>query len=91
MRRLRIAASYKRDLQLLEARGWKLSLLELPITHLLNAIPLPPQYRDHMLHGKWKEHRDFHVQGDWVVIYRIEDDDALVLVRTGAHSDLFKK
>ena len=66
-------------------------LLETPLSILLEGLPLPPQYKDHPLKGNWKEHREFHLQRDWVVIYRIENHDTLVLVRTGTHSDLFKK
>ena len=57
---------------------------------LLNKQPLPEQYRDHSLRGEWSGHREFHVEPDWIVIYRIEDDKTLFLVLTGTHSDLFK-
>jgi mRNA interferase YafQ len=85
------SAAYKKDLRLAEARNRDLDLLVPPISLLLNGLALPPQYKDHQLRGNWKNHRGLHVQGDWVLIYRFEDDDALVLVRTGSHSDLFKK
>jgi mRNA interferase YafQ len=89
MLKLKIVASYKRDLKSLEAGGRRLDLLRAPLGLLLSKQPLPPQYQDHPLKGKWSGHRDFHVQGDWILIYRIEDDERLVLVRTGTHSDLF--
>lgn len=89
MLRLKISGSYKKDIQLLEARRFPLRLLEKPIFALLNEEQLPPEYRDHPLKGKWAGHRDFHIQGDWLVIYRVENDEILVLVRTGTHSDLF--
>ena len=35
-------------------------------------------------------HRECHIQPDWLLIYRIEDDVlVLTLARTGTHSDLF--
>ena len=89
--RLSISLAYKKDLQLAEARGRNLMLLETPLSILLEGLPLPPQYKDHPLKGDWKEHREFHLQGDWVVIYRVENHNTLVLVRTGTHSDLFNK
>jgi mRNA interferase YafQ len=73
----------------MEARGGNMGLLVLPVTLLLNCQPLPRQYKDHPLKGKWKGHREFHVEPDWLVIYR-EDNQFLVLVRTGTHDDLFK-
>lgn len=87
--RLKFAGAYKKDLQLAAARVRPLKLPEVPILTLLKREPLPPEYKDHPLRGQWAGHREFHVQGDWIVIYRIENDEALVPVRTGTHSDLF--
>jgi mRNA interferase YafQ len=67
--KLKLAASYKKDLQLIAARGYKLNLLRAPLSLLLTRQPLPPQYNDHPLKGKWIGHREFHIQGDWILIY----------------------
>ena len=50
--------------------------------------PLEPRYRDHVLAGDWKDHRDCHAKPDLVLIYRKPDDHVLQLVRIGAHSTL---
>ena len=48
--------------------------------------------KDHELTGDWVGHRECHIQPDWLLIYRIEDDVlVLTLARTGTHSDLFDK
>lgn len=48
--------------------------------------------RDHALTGNWSGHRECHIQPDWLLVYRIEDDVlVLTLARTGTHSDLFGK
>ena len=48
--------------------------------------------RDHALTGDWIGHRECHIQPDWLLIYRIEDNVlVLTLARTGSHSDLFNK
>ena len=48
--------------------------------------------KDHELTGDWVGHRECHIQPDWLLIYRIEDDVlVLTLARTGSHSDLFGK
>jgi len=91
MLRLKLSASFRKELQLAEARGRDVVSLRPAVEILLNRRPLPPQYQDHPLRGKWKGHREFHLQGDWIVIYRVEDDGSLILVRTGTHADLFKK
>lgn len=46
-------------------------------------------YRDHELHGEWAGVRELHLGPDWLLAYRIEDE-VLILVRTGSHSDLFR-
>ncbi len=53
---------------------------------------LPEKNRDHELSGNWDGHRECHIQPDWLLIYRIENDVlVLTLARTGTHSDLFGK
>lgn len=62
----------------------------IPMALLLNGEKLPPQYRDHPMKGDWSGYRNFHVEPDWVVIYK--PSNALIrFERTGTHSDLFKK
>ena len=69
-----------------------LELLDEFIQILLKREKLPEKYHDHPLTGNWHGYRDCHIEPDWVLIYRI-DDDALILLatRTGTHSDLFNK
>ena len=50
---------------------------------------LPPKNRDHPLSGNWKDHRECHIEPDWLLIYKIEDG-ILFLERTGTHADLFE-
>jgi mRNA interferase YafQ len=50
---------------------------------------LPIEARDHALKGEWKDFREFHVSGDLLVIYQI-DNNIIKLVRIGSHSQLFK-
>ncbi len=51
---------------------------------------LPPPYRDHQLHGEYKEYRECHVQGDLLLIYQIVDTELIVLMTNiGSHNDLF--
>lgn len=51
---------------------------------------LNTKYRDHPLTGNWKGYREIHIEGDWLVIYRVEKQELqLVLTRTGSHDDLF--
>ena len=80
---------FTRDIRRIESRGKDLSKLKTVIDILCEGQPLPEQYRDHPLKGKWKGFRDCHIEDDWVLVYGIENDKLLlVLSRTGTHSDL---
>lgn len=51
---------------------------------------LPSIYRDHALVGEMAGYRECHIRGDVLLIYRIENDQMiLVLVDIGTHSELF--
>ena len=74
------------------SRGRDISKLDAVISALANGQTLEERYRDHALSGKWKRHRECHIEPDWLLIYLREDDTlVLTLSRTGTHSDLFKK
>lgn len=81
---------FKKDYKRAIKRGLQMELLETVIEILAMGKPLPLEYKDHDLTGNWRGHRECHIQPDWLLIYRIEDDVlVLTLSRTGTHSDLF--
>lgn len=83
---------FKRDYKLAMKRGRKIELLDDVVTKLALGEELPEKNYDHTLTGNWVGHRECHIQPDWLLIYRIEDDVlVLTLARTGTHSDLFGK
>ena len=49
---------------------------------------LPQKHRDHRLSGKYADYKECHISPDWLLIYKIHDDE-LWLSRTGTHADLF--
>ena len=60
------------------------------VTKLANGETLDPKHKDHSLSGNWTGHRECHIQPDWLLIYRYEEEVlVLTLSRTGTHSDLF--
>lgn len=89
---VKFTTAFRKDYKLAMKRGMKTELLETVIETLSMGEALPPVNRDHELTGNWKGHRECHIQSDWLLIYRIEDDIlVLTLSRTGTHSDLFGK
>jgi mRNA interferase YafQ len=50
--------------------------------------PLGAEWLDHPLRGDWRDHRECHVGGDFLLIYRVEGQQ-IIFVRTGTHAELF--
>ena len=83
---------FRKDYKQAIKRGLKIELLDDIIRKLARGEELPEKNRDHALTGNWIGHRECHVQPDWLLVYRIEDDIlVLTLSRTGTHADLFGK
>lgn len=82
-------SQFKKDFKRVSKQGKDLRKLKSLIETLLSKKVLDPKFKDHPLAGKWKNHRDCHIEPDWLLIYQITSD-ALILERTGSHSDLFK-
>lgn len=81
---------FKRDVKLAEKRGRDIAKLKVVMTKLAEEEPLDPKFKDHKLSGDYQGHRECHIEPDWLLIYLISRRE-LLYVRTGTHSDLFKK
>lgn len=80
----------KKDLKLACKRGYDISKLDEIVDILCSTLSLPEKYKDHPLSGNYKGYRECHIEPDWLLIYKIENEIlTLVLLRTGTHSDLF--
>lgn len=88
MRSPSYTGQFKRDVKLAEKRGKDMNKLRAVIGLLLAAQPLPPELNDHPLKGEWRPSRDLHIEPDWLLIYRA-NDETVCFERTGTHSDLF--
>ena len=85
-------ARFKKDYKLAMKRNLNINLLDDIIRALSRGETLPEKNKDHELTGNWAGHRECHITGDWLLIYRIDDEVlVLTLARTGTHSDLFKE
>lgn len=83
---------FKKDFKVLLKKHYSPDKLKQAIDALMaqNKQLLSTKYRDHPLTGNWKGYREIHIEGDWLVIYRMEKQELqLVLTRTGSHDDLF--
>ena len=58
---------------------------------IANDGPLGPEWLDHALAGAWAAHRECHIGGDFLLIYRLDGkalNEVIAFVRTGTHADL---
>jgi mRNA interferase YafQ len=85
---LRTTTAFERDLRRVNKQGKGLDKLETIVNTLQAREKLPVRCRPHPLRGIWAGHWDCHVEPDWLLLYRVTNE-ALILVRTGSHADLF--
>lgn len=86
---IRQSTQFRRDVKRLRRQGVEMAQLEAVIVTLVAQEPLDEHYRDHALIGNWQGFRECHLRPDWLLIYRLENDE-LQLARTGNHTELFR-
>jgi mRNA interferase YafQ len=55
--------------------------------------PLGPEWLNHPLSGNLTDHRECHIGGDFLLLYRIDgsgENEQVVFVRAGTHAELFE-
>jgi len=86
---LAVHKAFTKDVKKAKLNPTNTAKLFLYISLLLNREELPNEARDHDLTGNYKDTREFHISGDLLVVYRVEEN-TLELLRLGTHSQLFK-
>ena len=66
---------FKKDLKRAKKRGLNIDLLYEVVNKLQNGEKLPEKNRDHELTGNWINHRECHIQPDWLLIYSINKQE----------------
>ena len=90
MKVIRRTAQFKRDVKLMQRRGMEMEKLKIVLAHLAKEEKLAKKYRDHVLVEQYKGVRECHITPDWMLIYESNGAE-IILIRTGTHSDLFKR
>ena len=83
------AKTFKRDYRKLKITDKQYAKYIKCLSLLLEGKTLPLEARDHSLIGNYSGFREFHIGGDLLVVYCIEDD-IVRLTRIGTHSQIFK-
>jgi len=91
---VRWRSQFKKDYRLMMRQGRDIAALDDVIEELAVPNPLPDNYRDHALVGNWSGYRECHLEPNWLLIYGYEtlddEEQQLLLIRTGSHSDLLE-
>lgn len=89
--RVKTTKQYRRDYRRISRSGnHDIQKLENVIIMIARGIPLPQEYKNHLLHSDMKGFEECHIAPDWLLIYKKHEDKLiLTLQRTGSHNDLF--
>jgi mRNA interferase YafQ len=80
---------FKKDIALARKRGKNLDKLRGIMKRLIAEEPLDARHRNHPLTGTYSDRQECHIEPDWLLIYKLEDE-SIIFERTGTHSDLFR-
>ena len=84
------SSQFKKKLKLCAKRGLDMRKLQDVLQILSQGAILPAQYRQHKLTGNFAGCWECHIQPDWLLLWRQNDECLeLILIDTGAHSDIF--
>ena len=81
--------TFKKDYQKVKMTDDQYSRCIKFLSILLEEKELPIEARNHNLIGSYSGFKEFHIGGDQLVVYCIEDD-IIRLTRIGTHSQIFK-
>ncbi|MDR0903062.1 MAG: type II toxin-antitoxin system YafQ family toxin [Ruminococcus sp.] len=83
-------SEYKRNRKKAEKRGLDMDFLDWIVAELADGKTLPQKHKDHKLKGDRRGDRECHITPDWLLIYRYENDELLLVLRElNSHSNLF--
>ncbi len=91
MKLLKPSTQYKKDLKRIRNNPKKTEALLEVLNMLKNEIPIPDEYKPHMLTNDYAGCMECHIQGDFLLIWIDQETNEIDLVRLGSHSELFGK
>ena len=89
MLKFRATRQFERDFKRVLRRGKREEKIVSVMKRLIDQQPLEIKHKDHNLTGEYKNRRECHIEPDWLLIYKISEDE-IIFERTGSHADLFE-
>lgn len=85
----RATKKFKKDAALMRKQGKSMKKLTSVMKDLAAGKMLVTHHKDHRLIGDYVNHRECHIEADWLLIYHI-DKEFIWFERTGTHAKLFR-
>ena len=79
---------FKKDMKHSIRQGKDINQFKLIVKYLVSGKKLDAIFKDHQLIGNYVGRRECHIESDWLLIYKIENN-LLICERIGSHSQLF--
>lgn len=86
---LKFSSKYKKDFKKYRNNPLKVKKIYVVVDMLINEIPLPKEYKPHMLKGNYKGYMECHIEDDLLLVWFDKERGVIKLVRLGTHSELF--
>ena len=80
---------FDKDVKRMKRQGKNMEKLKLIARSLAGEDSIDPIHRDHQLVGNRQGRRECHIESDWLLITKIEEN-RVIFERTGSHSDLYR-
>ena len=90
MKSIHYSTKAKKDLKRYRSNPVKMRKLYEVLQMLMNDIPLPKEYKPHLLAGNYKGCMECHIEGDFLLIWIDPNTDVIEVLRLGSHSELFE-
>jgi len=88
--KIRTTNKFEKDVIKCIRRNLDIELLRSVVKSFEETGSVPQKHREHPLSGNWAGHFEAHIKADWLLVYLKDiENQSIILIRTGTHSDLF--
>ena len=87
---VRTTHEFDLDVKRCKQQGRNMQLLKEVVNLLEEDGCVPEEYKPHILHDKYAGLWECHIEDDWLLVWRQNDNKlTLLLTKTGSHAELF--
>lgn len=89
---VKFTSGFKKQYRKIAKQNKNLTILEDVVKLLSQWCELDPVYKNHKLinNKRFEECFECHLQSDWLLVYKIKNDELILLLfATGSHTELF--